>query len=70
VLAEARQATGDESLRAGEGMPDQPAMIGLAVVAEPDGLRFSGFVPSEVGPVVEKGIVPLIEQQINQQQGQ
>jgi hypothetical protein len=69
VLAEARQATGDEDLRAGQGMPEQPAMVGMAVVAEPDGLRFSGFVPSEVGPVVEKGIIPLIEQQINQQQG-
>lgn len=69
VLAEARQATGDQDLRAGQQMPDQVAMVGMAVVAEPDGLRFTGFVPSEVGPVIEKGIVPLIEQQINQQQG-
>ncbi|QDV33236.1 hypothetical protein [Tautonia plasticadhaerens] len=68
VLAEARQATGDQDLRAGQEMPEQPAMVGLAVVAEPDGLRFTGFVPSEVGPVIEKGIVPLVEQQLNQQQ--
>jgi hypothetical protein len=42
----------------------------MAVVAEPDGLRFQSFVPSEVGPVIEKGIVPLIEQQVEQQQNQ
>jgi len=69
VLAEARQATQNQELRAGQEMPQQPAMVGLALVAEQDGIRFEGFVPSEVGPVVEKGIVPLIEQQINQQQG-
>ncbi|MEW4567782.1 hypothetical protein AB1L88_07935 [Tautonia sp. JC769] len=70
VLGELRQATEEDDLRAPEQTPEEPTMVGLAVVAEPDGLRFKSFVPSEVGPVIEKGVVPLIERQIEQQQNQ
>lgn len=67
VLGEVRQAT-DEEVRAPQGTPEQPAFIGSSLVAEENGLRFQTFVPSEVGPVIEKGIIPLIEQEINKRQ--
>ncbi|WP_152049966.1 hypothetical protein [Tautonia marina] len=70
ILGELRQATEEDDLRAPEQTPEQTTMIGMAVVAEPDGLRFKSFMPSEVGPVIEKGIVPVIERQLEQQQNQ
>ncbi|WP_169975182.1 hypothetical protein [Tautonia rosea] len=70
ILGELRQATEEKNLRAPKQTPERPTMIGMAVVAEPDGLRFKSFMPSEVGPVIEKGIVPLVEKQLQQRQNQ
>ena len=68
VIAEVREGAQDESIKAPASMPDNPALIGVAVVAEEGGLRFKGIIPSEVGPVIEKGIVPAVKDAIEDAQ--
>lgn len=40
-------------------MPREPALLGLAAVTTKSGYRFDLVVPSPVGPVIEKGLIPL-----------
>jgi hypothetical protein len=42
-------------------MPKEPAMLGGSLSATPAGYRFDFVLPSAVGPVVEKGMVPMIQ---------
>ena len=42
-------------------MPAEPAFVGLSVSAAAGGYELDLVIPSEVGPVVEKGIVPLFQ---------
>jgi hypothetical protein len=42
-------------------MPKEPAMLGGSLSATPAGYRFDFVLPSTVGPVVEKGMVPMIQ---------
>jgi hypothetical protein len=41
--------------------PEDPALFGIALTATPRGYRFDLVVPREVGPVVERALVPLLE---------
>jgi hypothetical protein len=50
-------------------MPKEPALLGGSLSATPAGYRFDFVVPSSVGPVIEKGMVPMFQSlqgQVNQ----
>jgi hypothetical protein len=40
-------------------LPKAPALMGFALVSSPKGYDFQLIVPSNVGPVFEKGLAPL-----------
>lgn len=42
-------------------LPKAVALMGFALVSSPKGYDFRFIVPSDVGPVMEKGLVPLGE---------
>jgi hypothetical protein len=42
-------------------LPKEPALIGVAAVNTADGIQFQTVIPSAVGPVVEKGMVPILQ---------
>ncbi|MDB5349154.1 MAG: hypothetical protein JWN86_401 [Planctomycetota bacterium] len=42
-------------------LPKDPALLGAALVASPKGFSFQLVVPSNVGPIFEKGLVPIIQ---------
>ncbi len=42
-------------------MPKAPALFGGALVASPKGYDFTFIIPSPVGPVIEKGLVPMLQ---------
>ena len=43
-------------------LPAEPALMGMSVVGSDEGLGFDLIVPSAVGPVLEKGMAPIIQQ--------
>ncbi len=43
-------------------MPKPPALLGGALTTSKQGYRFQFALPSDVGPVIEKGLVPVIQQ--------
>jgi hypothetical protein len=49
------------ALKAPADLPSDPALIGVAAKSVPNGLQFQFVLPSAVGPVVEKGLVPLFQ---------
>ncbi len=42
-------------------MPKEAALMGMAVVSQPNGFSFTFILPSDNGPVFEKGLVPLFQ---------
>ncbi len=42
-------------------MPKEPALFGGSITNSPKGFQFQFIVPSNVGPVIEKGVVPMLE---------
>jgi hypothetical protein len=39
--------------------PKVPALMGASLIASPAGYDFRMVIPSDVGPVLEKGLAPL-----------
>lgn len=60
LAGRAREVSGAQDVKVPEGMPAEPVLIGNAVVFEQDGVRWASFLPSEVGPVIEEGLVPMV----------
>ena len=57
-----RQLAAQFSAKLPDGLPKEPALIGFSLTtAPPTGFEFRLFVPSAVGPVVEKGLVPMLQ---------
>ena len=42
-------------------MPKETALFGGSFTASPKGYQFTFVVPSNVGPVIEKGLVPMLQ---------
>lgn len=42
-------------------MPKGPSYFGVAIVAQPSGYTLRFVVPSEIGPVIEKGMIPMMQ---------
>ncbi len=62
-------ATGGEAAALPADLPKEPAFLGGSLSLSPAGYSFDLVVPSEVGPVLEKGLAPIIQAvqgQINQ----
>ena len=53
-------------LKAPADLPKDPALVGMAVTLGEPGYGFRIVVPSRVGEVVEKGLVPLFQSMAGQ----
>jgi len=42
-------------------MPTEPAFVGVSVTTDPNGLQLDVVVPSNVGPVIEKGLISMFQ---------
>jgi hypothetical protein len=54
-------APDNPALKAPADLPKEPALFGGTSVSSPEGIEFETFIPSGVGPVFEKGLVPLFQ---------
>jgi hypothetical protein len=52
---------GAADLKVPTDMPKEPALFGMAITSASDGHHFKLAVPSQVGPVFEKGLLPLFQ---------
>jgi len=50
-----------EDLKVPADLPKEPALLGGSLTASGKGFSFEFVVPSSVGPVIEKGAVPIIQ---------
>ena len=61
-----RQIAAQFSAKLPDDLPKEPALIGASLTTDPaTGFEFHLVVPSAVGPVFEKGLVPMIQKLAN-----
>ncbi len=53
--------TGKDDMKVPADMPKETALLGGALTGSPKGYSFQFFVPANVGPVIEKGLLPAIQ---------
>jgi hypothetical protein len=63
-IADQMSSLGKGDVKVPTDTPKEPAFLGGSVTAGPKGFQFRLVVPSAVGPVIEKGLVPVIQSQI------
>jgi len=61
MAAQLSATLGKADLQVPADLPKEPALFGGSITGSPKGFQFQFVVPSNVGPVIEKGFVPLIQ---------
>jgi hypothetical protein len=62
VASQIGAMSGKDDLKVPSDMPKEPALIGGAIANTAAGYEFKAFIPGSVGPVVEKGLIPVFQQ--------
>lgn len=53
--------TGKGDVPVPAGMPKEPAFFGGSLTTSPQGFQFQWILPSKVGPVIEQGLIPMMQ---------
>lgn len=61
VFANTLAAAGGAAVKLPANLPAEPALFGGAVTGSAGGYQFQFVVPSNVGPVIEQGLMPLLQ---------
>ena len=59
ILTSVGAMQNNDAIKPPADLPRAPALMGFALIASPQGYDFRLIVPSDVGPVFEKGLAPL-----------
>jgi hypothetical protein len=59
ILAAIGAASNNPGLKSPTDLPKTPALMGFVLITSPKGYDFRLVIPSDVGPVFEKGLAPL-----------